>query len=178
MKFLNKTIYDRKTLEKLNQTVSWSVNKRGSKANQILSALLPLALFGSGFYLFREQGATPLAVIEMVIGGILLVFLPSYYRIQAWMASKLMLKGDPEYTVDFNEKGYVVSSTTTHGAPTDRTKYDTIWRLCETRDYFVLLLDKRSGYILSKQGFVEGDADSFRTFIEYKVDQYFEKLAI
>ena len=55
MKFQNKTTYDRKALETLNQTVSRSKAGRSAKSNQILMSILPLALFGSGFYIFREQ---------------------------------------------------------------------------------------------------------------------------
>ena len=175
MKFQNKTTYDRKTLEKLNQTVRLSMNPKAGKSNKILMSILPLALFGSGFYIFREQGATALAVGEMVVGGFLLVWAPLYPRFQAWMSSKLMLKNNPVYTIDFDKKGFVVSSTTANGQP-QKMKYDSLWRLCETAGYFVLLLDKRSGFILDKNGFTEGDVDGFRAFMEYQADMDFMKL--
>lgn len=175
MKFQNKTTYNRKTLEKLNQTVSRAKAGRAGKSNQVLMSILPLALFGSGFYIFREQGASALAIGEMVIGGFLLVWFPLYPRFQSWMASKLMLKNDPVYTMDFDNKDYTVSSTTANGQP-QKMKYDGLWRLYETAEYFVLLLDKRSGFILDKNGFTEGDAAGFRTFMEYKADMDFQKI--
>ena len=178
MKFQNKTIYDRRTLEKMNQTVNWAVTKKANVMNRTLVMVIPLAIFGSGFYLMRSSGPSPIAIAELILGGFLMIWIPFGYRFQAFMASKLVLKDNPVYTIDFDEKGYVVSSTTTHGAPTDRMKYDTFWRLCETMEYFVLMLDKRSGYILNKNGFTQGDEETFRTFIEYKTDLNIEKFPI
>ena len=86
-----------------------------------------------------------------------------------------MLKNDPVYTMDFDNKGYTVSSTTANGQP-QKMEYDGLWRLYETAEYFVLLLDKRSGFILDKNGFTEGDAAGFRTFMEYKADMDFQKI--
>lgn len=175
MKFQNKTTYDRKTLETLNRAVRLSMNPKAGKSNKILLSILPLALFGSGFYIFREQGPTGIAVGEMAIGGFLLFWIPLYPRFQAWMASKLMLKNNPVYTIDFEKKNFVVSSTTANGQP-QKLKYEQLWRLCETAEYFVLMLDKRSGFILDKNGFTEGDAAGFRTFVEYQADMDFMKL--
>ncbi|MGI5963705.1 MAG: YcxB family protein [Lawsonibacter sp.] len=178
MEFQNKTIYSRKTLEKLNQAVNWVMTKKTNPANRVLSMVIPLAILGSGFYLLQKQGPSPLAIAELVIGGFLMVWIPFFHRFQAWMASKLMLKGNPEYTLDFDEKGYVVSSTTTHGEPTEKFEYNTVWRLCETTDYFIMMLNKRSGYILDKNGFTKGSADSFRIFLEGKADMPFERIAL
>lgn len=176
MKFLNKTIYSRKALEKLNQTVSWALTGRSKPLIRLLGMFIPLAIFGSGLYLFREQGLIPIAVAELALGTLLLVWMPFYHRFQAWAASKLVLKGNPEYTLDCDEQGYTVSSTTAYGAATDRTDYSTLWKLCETKEYFVLLLNKRSGYIVDKDGFVQGSPGEFRTFLTKKTGlpvQYF-----
>ena len=173
MKFQNKTIYDRHTLEKLNQSVNWMLTNKARPVNRILSMVIPLAILGSGFYVYQSSGPIPIAIAELVLGLFLLLWTPFFHRFQAWMASKLMLKDAPEYTLDFHEDGYVVSSTTAHGEPTERTPYDTIWRLCETSEYFVLILSKHNGYILRKNGFTQGDADSFRSFIQEKTGTAF-----
>ena len=139
--------------------------------------MIPLAIFGSGLYLFREHGMIPIAVAELALGTFLLLWMPFYHRFQAWAASKLMLKGNPEYTLDFNEKGYTVSSTTAYGAATDRADYSTLWKLCETREYFILLLNKHTGYIMDKDGFVQGSAGEFRQFLAGETGlafQYFD----
>ena len=141
--------------------------------NRILSTLIPLVLFGSGFYIWQANGLLPIAIVEMLLGGFLLVWIPFYYRFQAWMASKLMLKREPEYIVNFYGLGYVVSSTTAYGEATGCTPYDSIWQLCETREFFILLLNKRTGYILNKNGFSQGDVAGFRTFIEKKTGLMF-----
>ena len=177
MKFLNKTIYNRKALEKLNLTVNWALTGRSKPLIRVLGMMIPLAIFGSGLYLFREHGMIPIAVAELALGTFLLLWMPFYHRFQAWAASKLMLKGNPEYTLDFNEKGYTVSSTTAYGAATDRADSSTLWKLCETREYFILLLNKHTGYIMDKDGFVQGSAGEFRQFLAGETGlafQYFD----
>lgn len=177
MKFQNKTIYNRAVLEKLNRVVGWVVGKNNAPLNRVLLGVLPIVLVGTGFYVVQEQGFIPIAVVELAVGGFLLIWIPFRPKIQAWISSSIMVKGSPEYTLDFFEDGYVVSSTTMYGAPTSQTPYR-FWRLCETPDYLVLLLDKRSGYVLDKAGFTLGDASSFQEFLTDKAKQSFEAVPL
>ena len=43
-----------------------------------------------------------------------------------------------------------------------------IQAVCETEDYFLLLLSRRHGQIYSKAGFTQGTLEAFRTFIAEK----------
>jgi len=178
IRFQNKTVYDRRTLEKLNQTANWAATKKDKPMNRILSMVLPLTFLGSGVYIVQSHGAVPIAIAEIILGCFLLVWIPFFHRFQAWLSSKLMLKGDPVFTLDLYEDGYVVSSTTTHGEPSERFSYATVMRLYETTEYFVLLLNKRSGYILNKNGFLVGSAGGFRSFIEEKTGETFRRFAL
>ncbi|MFR1052462.1 MAG: YcxB family protein [Lachnospirales bacterium] len=47
-------------------------------------------------------------------------------------------------------------------------QYGEFWALAETEDYFVLFLNKFSGYILSKAGFLQGDPAKFGAFLKEK----------
>lgn len=49
--------------------------------------------------------------------------------------------------------------------------YQQVMAVAETRDYFVLMLDRRRGQVFDKKGFSCGTAEEFRSFIQKKTGQ-------
>lgn len=54
--------------------------------------------------------------------------------------------------------------------------YRQIQAVAETRDYFVLLLDRRNGQVYDKKGFSWGTPEEFREFIQKKTGQKLQKI--
>ena len=47
-------------------------------------------------------------------------------------------------------------------------QYDKVQAVCETGEYFILLLDSRHGQVYAKEGFTRGTPMAFRDFISRK----------
>ena len=176
MEFQNKTVYNARTLAKMNQAVDWSRHRRDNPLYRAISLVLPVALLGSGGILVKERGLIPIAVAELVLGALILLWAAGVFNhIRGWLAGKLVLKGEQEYQIDFDDTGYQV---TYPGGSTEKLGYDTLWRGCETRDYLVLIVGKRTGYIMGKDGFTKGSAQDLRPFLEKKLGQPFQVFPI
>ena len=52
--------------------------------------------------------------------------------------------------------------------------YDILIRLAESREHFFLFNSQQSAYIVDKNGFVKGDEDEFRSFLQDKTGLVFE----
>lgn len=51
--------------------------------------------------------------------------------------------------------------------------YFQITRMCETSEYFYIYFGEDNAYYIKKDGFLQGDADSFRTFMKEKLGRNF-----
>ena len=168
MEFQNKTVYSRRTLEKLNQTVDWSLHHRDSPIYRALFMVVPVAFFASGAIIIREQGPNPIAIAEIVLALLLMFWAVGLYRFRALMAAVLVVKGDPEYQTDFGRDGFTVTDNSSGQTIMKDVGYDRVWRLCETREFLVIMLNKHHGYALSRSGFAVGTVEDCKAFLRRK----------
>ena len=72
--------------------------------------------------------------------------------------------GSREVTAEFTGEHYVHQT----GTAVSLWQYDKVQAVCETGEYFILLLDSRHGQVYAKEGFTRGTPMAFRDFISRK----------
>ena len=78
------------------------------------------------------------------------------------------MKGDPEYQTDFGRDGFTVTDNSSGQTIMKDVGYDRVWRLCETREFLVIMLNKHHGYALSRSGFTVGTVEDCKAFLRRK----------
>ena len=118
---------------------------------------------GAGLYAIAKIGFSfgPLAAV--VLGLVLIVADAKYYQYLAWNNGLRLAKGMEQDFV-FEETA-VVASTEIEKVVHNYTAFAA---LAETDKYFVLYLNKYAGYVLTKEGFLQGKPEDFRAFIQQK----------
>ena len=121
----------------------------------VMAAGLGLLRFGGGDF----HGWIDIALAAGLLAIILL---------EDWMngtfAARQIGPENAEVTTAFDEDGYTNFADGASG----HWPYGKIQAFCETRDYFVFLMDVQRGQVYDKSGFTEGTADEFRSFIREK----------
>ena len=126
---------------------------------------VPGGFFASGAIIIREQGPNPIAAAEIVPALLLVFWAVGLYRLRALLASKLMIQGSPEYQSDFLQDSFTVTHNSSGQTGMKDVGYDRVWRLGETREFLVVMLNKHHGCALSKAGFTMGTAEEFKAFL-------------
>lgn len=107
----------------------------------IVTVLLSIPWGNDEFVLNSSIVTTWIAVL------IMLVTILFEDKINGYFASKKMLPNDNQYSITFDEDGYVSSSNTN----TTQWKYENIVLVGETKDYFVFLLSKKHAKPMIRQ---------------------------
>lgn len=161
MEFTAETTVDLRAMAALSRASRRTLGRRRSIAIHIFCwVVLVLDLLLS--LLFWLGGDVPW--LNLLLGLMLLGALLFEDRINGALGLRLVLPDTRQITARFTEDGYrhttPVSESTWH--------YEQIQAVCETEDYFLLLLSRRHGQIYSKAGFTQGTLEAFRTFIAEK----------
>lgn len=156
MEFTAETTVDLRAMAALSRASRRTLGRRRSVAIHIFCwVVLVLDLLLS--LLFWLGGDVPW--LNLLLGALLFED-----RINGALGLRLVLPDTRQITARFTEDGYrhttPVSESTWH--------YEQIQAVCETEDYFLLLLSRRHGQIYSKAGFTQGTLEAFRTFIAEK----------
>jgi hypothetical protein len=157
------TTYDQRTLTVMARVLRKTLRRGRSIAAHIFAWVdIALCVFLQiGFFLIGEFALDGLTVFMILVVLVLLCVIIFEDRLNGWTASRRMIPGTREVQTVFAEDGYVM---TTQAAET-HWRYQNIQRVCETKDYFVFLLDKKHGQAFDKARFTRGTPEEFRDFI-------------
>lgn len=121
-----------------------------------------IGLTANGAALGASRGGAG-AVLGIALSTVAFVWGVNWYRYLAYKTTR-RLPAHVEQKFYFDETGAAAQS----GAEKVAHAYGAFRALAETEDYFVLFLDRESGYILPKTGFQRGDSSEFGAFIREK----------
>lgn len=109
-------------------------------------------------------GGGGISYLNLLLGLVMLATLLWEDRLNGAIGLRQTLPGSRQVTAHFTGEDY------RHITPVSESRwhYDQIQAVCETEDYFLLLLSRRHGQVYSKAGFTRGDPETFRTFIAGK----------
>lgn len=85
-------------------------------------------------------------------------------RYLAWKSAS-RIQGEPEELFFFSEDNLLAES----GKEKIIHRYDKLIAGAESQNYFIVFLDRDSGYVLPKEKFVVGDPAQFKAFLERKM---------
>ena len=162
MKFEVNTTMDRKTMTAMAKAARKVMRRKRSLFVRVFGGVAAAMAVFLG--LARFGGGDVNGWIDIALGLVLLAFILLEDAMNGAFAVRQLGPDNTEVSTTFRPDGYVNVVSTAEG----RWPYDKIQAVCETKDYFVLLLGVRQGQVYDKAGFVEGTAEEFRSFISEK----------
>lgn len=162
MEFQFETKYDQKGLAAMARAMRKTLRKKRSRRSHIVGwciVALDILLIAAQWMIHEPW--TFRSILDWAVGVILVMILLTEDQVNAFFAKKKMLPGTSSAKCVFTEKGYI--STTEYAAT--EFHYEAVQQVCETADYFVLLLSQRHGQIYDKASLSGGTAEEFRSFI-------------
>lgn len=165
MEFRFETTYNQRGLTAMARALRKTIRKKRSRRSHIFGwcvVALAILLIAAGRML--EEPWTVRDTLNLGVGVILVVILFTEDQVNAFFAKKKMLPGTLVAKSVFTEESY---TSATEAAVTE-FHYETVRQICETADYFVLLLGRQHGQIYEKATLSGGTAEDFRTFITEK----------
>ena len=165
MEFRFETIYDQKGLTVMARALRKTIRKKRSRRSHVFGwcmvvlcvLLIAVQRMLDEPWMFRDT-------LNLSVGVILIVILLTEDQVNAYFARRKMLPGTSSAKSVFTEESY----TSTTEATATEFHYETVQQVCETEDYFVLLLSRQHGQIYDKAALSGGTAGDFRTFITEK----------
>lgn len=165
MEFRFETRYDQKGLSVMARALRKTIRKKHSRRSHIFGwCVAALAILLIAVERMLEEPWTVRDTLNLCVGVILIAILFTEDQVNAFFAKKKMLPGTSAAKSVFTEEGY---TSATEAAVTE-FHYETVRQVCETADYFVLLLSRQHGQIYDKATISGGTAEDFRTFITEK----------
>lgn len=159
MEFTNETVYDWRALLALNRAVIRGSGRRWrSLLLRLLGGAWALTLLVNGW---AGRGKA-LGIAELVLGVVVLLWVVLLNYLRAWLAGRLVLKGNTQYTAHFDEEGYTLST----GGKDTRCQYGAVAAIYEDRDYVFFMLSRNQGHIFRKKGF-----EDFIAFLVFAQDK-------
>lgn len=165
MKFQFETRYDQKGLTALARALRRTIRKKHSRRSHLFGwCVVVLDILLIAVQRMLDEPWTWRNTLTLGVGVILTVILLTEDQVNAFFAKKKMLPGTSFARSVFTEEHY---TSTTEIAATE-FHYEAVQQVCETADYFVLLLSRQHGQIYDKASLSGGTAEEFRTFITEK----------
>ncbi len=166
MSFEIETTYNRESMDAMNRLAEKTIRP---DLVWFRMACLILGVGGLAFGAYQQvvlgEAGKSTASICYGIGLVLLlmgIFWHSYFL--NYKAKGVTAGGVKTYSFEFEENFF----TSDHPEMLLNYPYSKFQYLCENDRWMVLFSDKRTGIILDKTGFVEGDPEAFGPFLEAK----------
>lgn len=167
MEFVFETTYNKKALEDMAKSMRKTVRKKSTKrSNVMMLIIIILTILITLPSIKNPEEIKPIFVFDWIVVVLLIIVWFFQDKINAYVASKKMIKGSEKAKCTFKEEVYVSD------AQIGKTefKYDCILEIAETENYFIFLLDKIHAQAYDKNMFSGGTVDEFRKFIEEKTN--------
>lgn len=157
--FVNRTVYDEKALEALNNLAESSVRRGKSQQKRFLALLMGAVGLVLGVLLHNSH---PMIAKLLLLYGVILLLLSLYWKKFQLKSSQRQLRASMRNCLyEFSEEGFTCSAE----GGTEVFLYDQITAVVTDKDWIALFFDEGHGVILDKNGFTAGDAMGFRGFI-------------
>lgn len=174
MYFEMETTYDQPTVLAFQRILNQTVRARRIRLVRIcsflvagLSLVYALIWFAAGV----QAGVTLVpAVSGLLMCGVFLAIGLLYETYLIRLGRHLVNQTPVTIRYSFHESGY----TTGKGKDAVHSPYRVLRSLCCDSNYDVLMLDRRHGFIIDHQHFLQGDPGRFRAFLEDHTGKIFQ----
>lgn len=156
------TTVDRRAMTALAKAARKTLRRRRSRlvhtfGMAVTAAMLALAL---GRWMAEDGNWW----VNLLLAALMLAVTASEDAINGIIGLRQVQPGSKEVTAEFTGGQYVHRTETA----VSHWQYEKVQAVCETEEYFILLLDSRHGQIYAKKGFTRGAPMAFRDFISRK----------
>ena len=172
MKFAFETVYDMNALTAMARAVRKTTHKKHSKRSHIFGAILILLAIFVLVMAITEKNFTFNTFVTSLAAVVILLALVFEDRLNAFIASKRMMKGMEKASVVFNDDSYI--SATELG--TTEFKYANIEAIARRNDYIVFVFSRRHAQVYDLTAMTNGTPKEFCKFIEDKTDLKIQKI--
>ena len=165
MRFNFVTIYNTRTLSTLSRAGALVGSRTKSLIWRLVGAAISLYMFYmAAMALFVLEGMAVFGVIYLLCALAAGAWTLFVYRIRGWYIQRMFLKGPQEQKAFFKEDNYEIIAGEDHAVG----EYGDLWKIGQSKDYFLLFLGKNVGHILAKAGMTGGTPEQFQAFLEEK----------
>lgn len=163
MEFQVKTVLGQKEILAYQHIAAGSVQKvKMNLAHWSLIAVGLIGLAASGAGVARG-GFAGAGIFGMAVSFLCFIWGANWYRYLVWKVTRKAPLGlEQEFL--FGEEGMIARTQVEKVSH----RYNAFYALAESKDYFVLFLNKEAGYILDKKGFSVGEPQDFAAGIQEK----------
>ena len=172
MSFVFDTLYDQRAMVTLYRAVGKMRPNRKRQVLRVLCGLMALAMAGVGVTLWSREGASPVAVLQIVLGVLVMGGVLLLTQYQAASSLRRLPGGRLRFTATFDEEGYMVSNR----GQGPRERYEDVWAVCETERYLLVMLDGAHAHLLDKNGLSGGSLEEFKRFLTEKTGKSIRQL--
>lgn len=160
------TPYTYETYKELNE-FHFSSRKRGNKIFLIMLSII-IVLCGILLIFLKSY---PMGIVYTILG----IFFLVWAYVAPKIATKVMSKSDKMLDNLINtDTFYDEYFENTNEQSNAKIFYNQLYDAYEAKDYFYLYVNRRSAYIISKNGFKEGTSENFREFLQEKLKERFK----
>lgn len=160
--YVVQTTVDRRAMTALAKAARKTLRRRRSRlvhtfGMAVTAVMLALALG-------RRMAGDGAWWVNLALALLMLAVIRSEDAVNGLIGLRQVQPGAREVTAEFSGGHYVHRA----GDAVSRWQYEDVLAVCETGEYFILLLDSRRGQIYAKKGFTRGAPMAFRDFISRK----------
>lgn len=167
MRYEVETAYDIQTLQKLEKILNQTLRAGRIRATRIIAFIIGVFSICYGLlwlwaYFNVSSNELLIPALSGFLAGGLFILLALFYDKYLQRRKRKNNSQTIAYRYSFDKNGY----TTEIGQKRMHSAYNIIKSLYSDDSCYVLMLNRRSGFLLNKSDFTSGNADNFREFIE------------
>ena len=172
MNFVFNTVYDMDALTVMARAVRKTTHKKRSKRSHIFGLIIiAVAAVVVAVSVMADKFSFN-TFITALAAVVMLMALIYEDRLNAYFASKRMIKGSEKAVVTFNDDNYISSTE----VGTTEFKYDIIEAIAKKGDYIVFVLNRRHAQVYDLAAMTNGTPKGFCKFIEAKTGLKIQKI--
>ncbi|MBE5784817.1 MAG: YcxB family protein [Clostridiales bacterium] len=162
MDIINTTTYNKDTVLRFQQ-FNARLFKKYPRSTEVLFALVIVSLIAGAFLAIRAKAWLYVLVVAFAV----YLFARRYYALFIAPGKKFDKSSFADLTqrYAFHKNGFTI---TVNGRE-DKAYYERLFDIWETPDAFYLYANARQAYIVSKDGFESGTAETLAAFLKNKV---------
>lgn len=166
MSFEVETTYDKPTVQAFQRILNRTVRYKRLCAVRIITIVIGCVSIAYGCLWLWAKAAMDASLVPAISGfiaGAVFLLIGIFYEAYLNKFSRHMVEKTPvTIRYSFDKHGY----STITGKQSVRSIYGILHNIYEGEGHFVLMLDRRRGFVLDKSRFLTGDPEEFRRFVE------------
>ena len=174
MSFEVETTYDKPTVQAFQRVLNKTIRYKRIRLVRVVDILMGCASLIYGLLWLWARTQADVSIFPAVSGlalGVVFLLIGAFYEAYISRGGRHMVNHTPTVIrYSFDKHGY----TTKTGKNSTRSVYGILKILCADERYYVLMLDRRRGFVLDREHFLSGNPEDFGPFLEERTGKKFQ----